>query len=281
LKRFLGSKGGPSGADWIILGVPLDLTVSRLPGSRRGPEAIREESGHLETYSINVGRDLNEVSFMDIGDIMLYGRELAESLDVIRLVAQRFFDLGKRLFTFGGEHLATLPLVEAAAERHPNLRVVHFDAHADLRDTYHGARLTHATVMRRVAEGCLESPKNLYQFGIRSATAQEHAWGRERTNLISGRIPEALETVQGLLLGHPVYVSIDIDVVDPGFAPGTGTPEPGGIGPGELFEAVEILGRLDIIGADIVEVSPLLDINGITAALAAKICRESLLFWGR
>jgi agmatinase len=84
-----------------------------------------------------------------------------------------------------------------------------------------------------------------------------------------------------LLQGHPVYVSIDIDVVDPGFAPGTGTPEPGGIGPGELLEAVEILGRLDIIGADIVEVSPLLDINGITAALAAKICRESLLFWGR
>ncbi|MGC9489675.1 MAG: agmatinase [Thermovirgaceae bacterium] len=281
MTRFLGSKGRLCGADWIILGAPLDLTVSRLSGSRRGPEAIREESGHLETYSINAGRDLEEVSFMDIGNILLDGRDLAESLDIIRLVAQRFFDLGKRLFTFGGEHLATLPLVEAATERYPDLRVVHFDAHADLRDTYHGAKLTHATVMRRVAEGCLESPKNLYQFGIRSATAQEHAWGRERTNLIEGRIPEALENVQGLLQGHPVYVSIDIDVVDPGFAPGTGTPEPGGIGPGELFEAVEILGRLDIIGADIVEVSPLLDINGITAGLAAKICREGLLFWGR
>ncbi len=281
MKRFLGSKARLSAADWIILGAPLDLTVSRLPGSRRGPEAIREESGHLETYSIAAGRDLEEVSFMDIGDLLLDGRPLAESLDVIRLVAQRFFDLGKRLFTFGGEHLATLPLVQAAAERYPELRVVHFDAHADLRDTYHGASLNHATVMRRIAEGCLQSPKNLYQLGIRSATRQEHDWGRKRANLLTGRIADVLETVRGLLQGHPIYVSIDVDVVDPGFAPGTGTPEPGGIGPSELFEAVEILGGLDIIGADIVEVSPLLDVNGITAGLAAKICRESLLFWGR
>lgn len=281
MKRFLGSKSGLTGADWIILGAPLDLTVSRLPGSRRAPEAIREESRHLETYSIRAGRDLEEVSFMDIGDILLDGRDVAESLDVIRLVAQRFFDLGKRLFTFGGEHLATLPLVQAAVGRHPDLRVLHFDAHADLRDTYHGSRLTHATVMRRIAEGCLRSPKNLYQFGIRSATGQEHAWGRRRTNLLDGRLPEAIEAVRASLQGYPVYVSIDIDVVDPAFAPGTGTPEPGGIGPRELFEALEILGGLDIIGADIVEVSPLLDVNGITAGLAAKLCRESLLFWDR
>ncbi|MFP4481275.1 MAG: agmatinase [Thermovirgaceae bacterium] len=281
MKRFLGSKGKVSCADWVILGVPLDLTVSRLPGSRRGPEAIRDESEHLETYSMAAERDLEEVPFRDIGDILLDGRELMESLDVIRLVAQRFFNLGKRLFTFGGEHLTTLPVVEAAAKAHPDLRVLHFDAHADLRNTYHGARFTHATVMRRIAEGSLQSPKNLYQFGIRSATKEEYTWGSEKTNFLKGRVVEALEGVLPSLEGHPVYVTIDIDVVDPGFAPGTGTPEPGGIRPSEIFHAVELLGELGIIGADIVEVSPVLDVNGITAALAAKICRESLLFWGR
>jgi agmatinase len=281
LKRFLGSKGTLSDADWIILGAPLDLTLSRLPGSRRGPEAIREESEHLETYSIKVGRDLAEASYRDVGNIVLDGRDLRESLDVIHLVARRFYDLGKRLFTFGGEHLTTLPIVKAASQYYGGLKVVHLDAHADLRDTYHGSGLTHATVMRRVAEGCLQSPKDLYQFGIRSATGEEHQWGKSHTNFMADRVLEPLEDALESLKGSFVYVSIDIDVVDPGYAPGTGTPEPGGIHPGELFDALRLLGNLDIIGCDIVEVSPGLDVNGITSALAAKICRESLLYWGR
>lgn len=281
MKNFLGSKGTVAEAEWLILGAPLDATSSRLPGCRMGPSVIREESEHLENYSMDAVRDLEEVSFIDMGDLVLDGKEIRESLSVIRLTAGRFFSMGKRVFTFGGEHLVTLPLVEAASRRHPGLRVVHLDAHADLRDTYHGSSLTHATVMRRVAEDCLESTKNLFQYGIRSATRDEHIWGAGRTNFSPGKIAEPLEKDLELLKGWPVYVTIDIDVVDPGFAPGTGTPEPGGVSPAELFGAVKILRSLNIVGCDIVEVSPMLDVNRITAALAAKICRESLLFWGR
>jgi len=279
LKSFLASKGNVRGVEWILMGVPLDLTVSRLPGSRKGPEAIRVESIHLETYSMDAERDLEDISFHDVGDIVLEGKDVRESLEVIEAVVNRFLAMGKKLFTFGGEHLVTLPLVKAASKLHPDIKVLHFDAHADLRENYHGSPLTHATVMRRVAETCLDSPKSLYQLGIRSATRDEFRWAKENTNFAPEKVLEPLKEILPLLRGHPVYVSIDIDVVDPGFAPGTGTPEPCGIKPQELLGALRLLGSLDIVGCDLVEISPMLDVNGITASLGARICRDSLLFW--
>jgi len=133
LKSFLASKGNVRGVEWILMGVPLDLTVSRLPGSRKGPEAIRVESIHLETYSMDAERDLEDISFHDVGDIVLEGKDVRESLEVIEAVANRFLAMGKKLFTFGGEHLVTLPLVKAASKLHPDIKVLHFDAHAGYR----------------------------------------------------------------------------------------------------------------------------------------------------
>ncbi|MBE3590999.1 MAG: agmatinase [Firmicutes bacterium] len=260
-----------------LFGIPMDATTSYRPGARFGPARIREASYGLEEYSLALDRSLDEVPFADLGDVTLPLGDVPSSLEAIEAVAGAVWDAGRRPLAIGGEHLATLPLVRAAWARFPELAVIQFDAHADLREEYLGVRLSHACVMRRIAE--FLPPARLWQLGIRSATREEAAFARERTRFHPFRVAEGAAAAAAELRGRPVYVTIDIDVLDPAYAPGTGTPEPGGVAPEELFSALRALSPLDIVGADVVEAAPTLDPAGTTAVVAAKIVRELLLSW--
>jgi agmatinase len=267
---FLGA-GPRAGAGWAIIGAPLDVTVSFRPGSRFGPSAIRSASWVLEDWSPALRQQFAGV--WDAGDLEFAPGLIEPSLEFLRTTVGELSASGLRVLLLGGEHLVTLPAVEAAAARHPGLRVLQFDAHADLRDAYMGLRASHATVMRRVAE--VVGPERVYQAGIRSGTAEEWRFASSTHFLADEvRLPESWRAD---LAAGPIYVTVDVDCADPAFAPGTGTPEPGGASARELLRAVVDLRGLDIVGADVVEVAPAYDPSGITAILAAKVVRELLL----
>ncbi len=258
----------------ILFGAPLDLTSSYRTGARFAPQQIRAAGEGLEDYSMTLERDVRQVKVIDHGDLELPPGNLERGLAQIEEQAVSVLDKGMAWVALGGEHLITLPLVKAARARYPDLVVLQLDAHADLADRYGGEALTHATGMRRVVE--LLGPGRLVQLGIRSATAEEAAFAGEQTHLFSGPPPEMGQVVQ-LLAGRPVYLTIDIDVVDPAFAPGVSCPEPGGWSSGELFQVLGQAADLHVVSMDLVEVCPPYDHAGITAALAAKVLRESLL----
>lgn len=275
---FMGGIERYADAKVVILGVPLEATLSFRPGTRFGPQQIRSVSVGLEEYSIYRSRDLTEVAFFDAGDVVFPYGNLEESLRLIEQAAAQIIRDKKKPLFIGGEHLVSYPLIKAAAAQYPELVVLHFDAHADLRPDYLGQELSHATVMRR-ATGCLQ-PKNLYQFGIRSGTREEFAFAREHTNLFAEAVLDPLISILPKIKGCPLYLSLDIDVADPAFAPGTGTPEPGGCTSRELISAIHALQGHDLVGMDIVEVSPMNDVNDQTSILAAKLIREAILtFW--
>jgi agmatinase len=278
--RFIANSRSLRESKWVLLGIPMDFTVSRKSGSRFGPESIRAESYNLETYSPTQDRDLEEVTFFDLEDLHFPYGDVHQALDTAERVARHLLTLGKRIGGLGGEHLVSLPLIRAAASFWPELRVVHLDAHADLRTSLRGGTLSHSSVMRHVAKSCLSEPGRLYQFGIRSGCREEMAWGKAHTRIHLGEVLEPLVRCLEELKPCPVYLSIDIDVVDPAAAPGTGTPEAGGITSRELLEAIHAMKGLDLVGFDLVEVAPDLDVNNVTSALAAKCVREILLQWG-
>lgn len=272
---FIAARPDYSAARAVIFGAPLDATVCFRPGTRGGPAAVRAMSYCLEEYSLDLERDLRSLAFHDLGDVLLPPGDIQTGLSRIEAVAAQVCRDGKVPFVLGGEHLVSWPVIRAVAALHPELAVVHLDAHADLRTEYQGVVLSHATVMGRVGE--LLGPRNVFQFGIRSADGPELAAARESGAFHPHRVlPGLVETVQELR-GRPVYVSLDIDVVDPAFAPGVGTPEPAGVTPQEILDAVRLLQGLHLVGFDVVEVNPAYDPVGITALLAAKIVREALL----
>lgn len=275
---FLAAGTEPKAGCFCLLGVPLDVTVSFRPGTRRGPEAIRLASWVLEEFSLYQERDLREISFADLGDLALPAGGVKRSLSTVEAAICELTQNNSIPFLFGGEHLLTFPAVQALARVYgSDLTVLQFDAHADLRSEYEGEELSHATVMRHLTS--VLPPKNLYQFGIRSATSKEMAYAREYTNFFPFQVLEPLRKVRPALLDRPVYVSIDIDVFDPAFAPGVGTPEPGGQTVADMLAALQLLQGLNIVGADIVEVCPPFDPSERTAALAALLVRELLLLW--
>lgn len=275
--RLLWSDGGDS-APIVILGVPLDETTSFRPGTRFGPSAAREASRALELYSLRQKRSLTPADYQDAGDLTLPLGDVKEALLVIGSAAREILQRGKKFMALGGEHLLTLPLVESLREIYPDLIVIQMDAHADLRQEYTGNSLSHGTVMRRVID--VLGPGRLFQLGIRSADKGEL---EETAGLSEVHFYSVLEPLQALLprlKGHPVYLSIDIDVIDPAFAPGTGVPEPGGVTSLELLDAIGLLKGQDVVGADLVEVAPAYDTTGQTGLLAAAIVRECLLLLG-
>lgn len=276
---FIGSAENYEQSEIVIIGAPMDLTVSYRPGTRQGPHAIRQASHGLEEYSVDLDRDLAHYSYYDAGDVLLPFGAVKENLRRISAVTATILSGGKTPFVLGGEHLISCAVIQEVAKKYPGLTVVHFDAHADLREEFLGERFSHATVMRRVVETV--GGKNLYQFGIRSGTREEFVFARANTNTFIDRVVEPLMENLPRLKGLPVYVSLDIDVADPSFAPGTGTPEPGGCSAREIIMAVHLLGELDIVGFDLVEVSPLYDPSDRTALLAAKLIREAIMSFGR
>lgn len=271
--RFLGA--GETGRI-CLLGAPLDVTASYRPGSRFAPGAIREASNSLEEYSLALDRELGELAYGDLGDLELAPGEVGRSLAAIEAAVGTLTEEGRLPFLLGGEHLVTLPAVRAVHRRHADLVVLHLDAHADLREEYGGETLSHATVLRRVAE--LLGAGRVHHFGIRSATRSEAAFAREHTHPF--RPVAELGAVARDLAGQPCYLTVDIDVLDPAYAPGTGTPEPGGISSAALLEALAGLAGINLAGLDLVEVLPASDPSGRTAVLAAKILREAILLFG-
>jgi agmatinase len=272
---FIGCAGDYPPARVVLVGAPMDGTVSFRAGAREGPRQIRQVSQGLEEYSVDLDRDLAECCYYDAGDLVLPPGNVPESLRRISLAAGAILRGGKFPLFLGGEHLISYAVLREAVKLHPGLAVVHLDAHADLRDEYLGERFSHATVMRRVAE--LIGGENLYQFGIRSGARDEFVFARDRTNIYLNRVVEPLAENLPRLKGKPVYVTLDIDVVDPAYAPGTGTAEPGGCTAGEIIQAVHLLGQLNLVGFDLVEVSPVYDHSQRTALLAAKLVREVIL----
>lgn len=264
-------------ADTVIFGAPYDSTTSFRPGTRFGPNAMRAESFGIETYSMLVDKDLaDETNVFDAGDIELPFGAPAPALKMIEKKARKILKDGKRPFLLGGEHLVTLPVVKAALEKYPDLVVIHFDAHADLREDYLGNPLSHACVLRRCHD--LLGDGRIFQFGIRSGTRDERAFmkaGHVTTELFDDL---TLPSVVAKLVGKPVYLTIDMDVLDPSEFPGTGTQEAGGFTYRQLVADMRLIcEKLDVVAIDNVELNPGLDATGRSTALACKFLREELL----
>ncbi|MGI6226327.1 MAG: agmatinase, partial [Peptococcales bacterium] len=232
---FLASARSYEDADTIIVGIPMDFTVSFRPGTRMGPQQIRNVSYGIEEYSFLSNKDLKDYTFFDSGDLALPFGNVIRSLEIIEVAAKKIIKDNKFAIYLGGEHLVSWPLIKAYAEKYKNLVVLHFDAHADLRETYCGENNSHATVLRKVCEKI--GPKNVYQFGIRSGDKCEFEYAQKNTNMYINEVLNPLKKVVGHLGDRPVYITLDIDVVDPAFAPGTGTPEPGGCTSQEILNA--------------------------------------------
>ena len=274
IETFLGCDKEFEDARIVIFGAPFDSTTSYRPGTRFASRTMRAESYGLETYSPYQDLDLEDAAIFDGGDLELCFGDTNMALDEITAYTQQILDNGKLPLMIGGEHLVTLGAVRAVAKKYPDLHIIHFDAHADLRDDYLGAKLSHATVLHRVWD--IVGDGKIYQFGIRSGERAEFAWGKE--HVITHKFDfEGLEQVIEKLKGKPVYFTLDLDVLDPSCFPGTGTPEAGGVTFIQLLEAILKVGELDIVGCDINELSPLLDASGASTAVALKVLRELLL----
>ncbi len=277
--RFMGSLSQEEQASLVLYGAPMDYTTSFRPGARFGPTRVREISDGLEEYSYRLDRDLSEAGFFDAGDVECPFGNVERSLNAIGRETRRILSAAKLPLLVGGEHLVSLPAIEAVYERYPELIVLQFDAHADLRADYMGEVKSHATVMGRVLD--LLGPQRIYQFGIRSGTREEFALGRRDNFFYPGTVLEPLLSVIQALGSVPIYITIDIDVLDSAHVPGTGTPEAGGITSSELLEAIYAMQGLNVVGMDIVELSPVLDTNDSTALLVAKLVRESMIAFGK
>jgi len=261
-------------SDLVIFGIPFDGTVSFKPGTRFGPQAVRQELDGLETYSPYLDKDLLDYKVCDLGDISLPFGNTDKEIELIENEARNFVADGKKTLAVGGEHLVSYPLIKAYLEKYPDMHIVHLDAHADLRDDYMGEKLSHATVMRRVFDEM--NTGRIWQFGIRSGTKEEFEFAAENTVMQKFDLAGVEELID-LLVNQPVYISIDLDVFDPSIFSGTGTPEPGGVTFKELMVALQQMTALNIVGGDVVELSPHYDLSGVSTAVACKVLRELAL----
>ncbi|MDY4168255.1 MAG: agmatinase [Fournierella sp.] len=272
---FLGCDKGPRFASTMLFGAPFDSTTSYRPGTRFGSAAIRHESYGIESYSPYQDKDLEDANVIDLGDLELCFGDVNKALDRIEERTRHILHASKRPFMLGGEHLVTLGAFRAVAAMYPDVHIIHFDAHADLRDDYLGAKLSHACVLRRCWE--LVGDGRIHQFGIRSGDREEFSWGRSHVSTRRFDF-EGLEETLKELEGKPVYFTVDLDVMDPSIFPGTGTPEPGGVTFDALRQAVTLVcSRAKVVGCDVNELSPHYDQSGVSTIVACKIVREMLL----
>lgn len=274
---FICSSEDYAGAKAVIYGMPMDYTVSFRPGSRFGPAHIRQASVGLEEYSPYLDKSIVDLNYYDAGDLLLPFGNASRSLDVIREYVEGLLADEKIPVGLGGEHLVTWPVIEALYKKYPDLAIIHIDAHADLRDQYEGEPLSHSTPIRKASE--LMGGKNIYQFGIRSGSREEFQYAHENINFHPFDVAEPLKKELPSMGNRPVYVTIDIDVLDPSAAPGTGTAEAGGITSKELLEAIHAIAgsNVNVVGFDVVEVAPIYDPTQQTPIVAAKLIREMLL----
>ncbi|MCX7614292.1 MAG: agmatinase [Clostridiales bacterium] len=274
LNSFIGCDSEYKDANIVLFGAPFDSTTSFRPGARFGPSAARSESFGIETFSPYQDKDLTDISVFDYGDLELpFGNPDKALLLIEEFTAQVLSD-EKKPCLIGGEHLVTLGSVRAAFSKYPDLHIIHFDAHMDLRDDYLGEKLSHACVMRRAWE--LLGDGKIFQFGIRSGDRTEFEWAKD--HVTTRRFDfEGLDSVVRQLQNKPVYFSLDLDVLDPSIFPGTGTPEAGGVSFSDLLKAILTLYKLNIVAFDINELAPIYDHSGSSTATTCKILREMLL----
>ena len=276
VETFLACEASYEEAGIVLFGAPFDSTTSFRPGARFGSAAIRHESYGVETYSPYQDKDLEEIKVFDSGDLELCFGSAERALADIEERADRILADGKLPLLVGGEHLVTLGSVRAAARKYPELHIVHFDAHADLRDEYLGVSLSHACVIRRCHD--LLGDGRLHQFCIRSGLREEFEFAKKHTDFHPFSFDGLQETVEELRRTNvPVYLTIDLDCLDPSCFPGTGTPEAGGVNFPQLLEAILTVCQCNVVAADVNELAPTLDTSGISTAMACKVMRELML----
>lgn len=275
IETFIGCDSDYTDAELVIFGAPFDSTTSYRPGTRFGPSAIRHESFGLETYSPYQDKDLEDHAIMDSGDLELCFGSSEQALKDIQGRAEQILQDGKIPLLLGGEHLVTLGSVRAAVQKYPDLHIIHFDAHTDLREDYLGAKLSHACVIRRCHD--ILGDGRIHQFGIRSGERAEWKFARAgHTDLHPFNLNGLEETVKALQ-SAPIYFTIDLDVLDPSCFPGTGTPEAGGVDFMQLLEAIRTVCSGNVVAADVNELCPILDQTGASTAIAGKVVRELML----
>ncbi len=276
VETFIGCDSSYEEAGIVLFGAPFDSTTSYRPGARFGSSAMRHESFGLETYSPYQDKDLTDYQVFDSGDLELCFGNSNDALQEIEERAAVILTDGKLPLLIGGEHLVTLGALRAVQKQYPDLHVIHFDAHADLREDYLGEQLSHACVMRRACD--LLGDGRIHQFCIRSGDREEFRFAKEHTELHKFDFTGLKELTEQLkVAGTPVYFTIDLDCLDPSAFPGTGTPEAGGVTFPQLLAAMVQVGQTNVVAADVNELAPMLDHSGASTALACKVLRELLL----
>ena len=274
--NYIGCDAEYDEARVVLYGAPFDSTTSFRPGTRFAGQAVRNDSYGLETYSPYQDQELTEGTVYDCGDLELAIGDPGIVLEQIRETAEKILQDGKLPFMIGGEHLVTLGAVRAAAQKYPDMHIIHFDAHTDLRTDYLGVELSHACVIRRCWE--LLGDGRIHQLGIRSGERYEFDWAKSGHTDFHPFVLDDLEAVLESVGDAPVYFTVDLDVLDPSVFPGTGTPEPGGVDFLTLMRAVtDVCGRVNLIGCDVNELCPPCDPTGASTAVACKIIREMLI----
>ncbi len=274
IETFIGCNCEYNESKIVLFGAPFDSTTSFRPGTRFASKSIRGDSFGIETYSPYQNKDLEDINVFDAGDLEFPFGNTEKVLDVISNMSNQILNDDKIPLMIGGEHLVTLGSVREMVKKYPDLHIIHFDAHADLRDDYLGEKLSHATVMRRCFD--LVGKDRIFQFGIRSGEKTEFEFANQNCYINKFNLNGLDEVIQKLK-GKPVYFTLDLDVLDPSIFAGTGTPEAGGIFFMELLNAVISLGDLNIVGTDVNELSPVYDQSGVSTAVACKIIRELIL----
>lgn len=268
-RNWIGATDDYDNSQIVMVGLPFDGTCSYRPGSRFAPERLRLASWGLEDYSPVYDKHLDDVKFYDAGELEFPLGNTAKTLDVIEKNARVIFQDDKKFLGIGGEHLVTLPAVKACKEKFDNLAIIHFDAHTDLREDYLGEKLSHASVMRRIGE--IVGFDNIKQIGIRSGLKEEFDLMKKYNTLVKN------SSDLDVLRNKKIFLTIDVDVLDPSVLPGTGTPEPDGLMYRELAEWIKFLMDFDIVGADIVELAPDYDKSEVSTAIVSKIVRDVLM----
>ena len=268
-RDWIGSVSDYDQSEIVMVGLPFDGTCSYRPGSRVAPERLRLASWGLEDYSPVFDRHLDDVKFFDAGELEFPLGNTMASLGLIEDNVRQIYSDGKKFLGIGGEHLVTYPSVKACIEKYPDLKIVHFDAHTDLREDYLGEKFSHASVMRRIGE--LTGFQNIRQVGIRSGLKEEFDIMKEYGTLIHSY------SELDVFKGQKIFLTIDIDVLDPSIMPGTGTPEAGGMSYKELNGWIQYLKDFDIVGADVVELAPDYDKSEVSTAITAKVIRDVLM----
>lgn len=276
VETFIGCDSSYEESKIVLFGAPFDSTTSFRPGARFGSSAMRHESFGLETYSPYQNLDLTDFHTFDSGDLELCFGNTEKVLEDIEGRAEEILSDGKLPVLLGGEHLVTLGAVCAVWKHFPDLHVIQFDAHADLRDDYLGERFSHAAVMRRCHD--LLGDGRIHQFCIRSGERTEFQFSEEHTDMHPFDFQGLAELTEKLAAeDKPVYLTIDLDCLDPSVFPGTGTPEAGGVSFVQLLAAIRKAASARVVGADLNELAPMLDASGVSTAVACKTLRELLL----